>query len=78
MTFILDDDDLAAFDEALSNGHWLAEFQIGDEDKRQAMLGTVEKIFEIAEKADKIVSEMLFGDGQAASKMAGPPVEEET
>ncbi len=78
MTFILNDDDLDAFDEALSNGHWLAEFQIGDEDKRQTMLGTVEKIFEIAEKADKIVSEMLFGDGQAPSKMAGQPVEDET
>jgi hypothetical protein len=77
MTFILNDDDLDAFDEALSNGHWLAEFQIGDEGKRQAMLETVEKIFDIAEKADQIVSEMLFGDGQQASKLAGRPGQEE-
>ena len=69
--FILKLQDLVEFEESLGDGYWLAQFEISEEKDRGEMIEVIEKIFDIAEKADKLVSEMLFGDGQSASKLAG-------
>ena len=68
-------EELEKLNKRVDDGTYRAQFEYGEDDLRKEMLGTADLLFEVADKVEEILTDLMVRKGFAAAAGMGAPQE---